>query len=83
MDIRARVKFVGPPREALGTGESEMALPPSTTVTELVDRLQEAYPALRPYTRSFSMTVNPANVDMQTELHDGDEVACVPRVCGG
>jgi molybdopterin converting factor small subunit len=52
-------------------------------VAELVDRLQEAYPALRPYTRSFSMTVNRANVDMQTELHDGDEVACVPRVRGG
>jgi hypothetical protein len=39
--------------------------------------------ALRAYTRSFSMTVNRANVDMQTELHDGDEVACVPRVRGG
>jgi molybdopterin converting factor small subunit len=39
--------------------------------------------ALRPYTRSFSMTVNRANVDMQTELHDGDEVACVPQVRGG
>jgi hypothetical protein len=39
--------------------------------------------ALRPYTRSFSMTVNHANVDMQTELHDGDEVACVPQVRGG
>lgn len=29
------------------------------------------------------MTANRANVDMQTELHDGDEVAYVPRVCGG
>jgi molybdopterin converting factor small subunit len=83
MGIRVRVKFFGPPREAMGVRQVEMMLSSGTAVARLVDRLQEAYPALRPHIRFCSMTVNRANVDMQTELHDGDEVACVPRVCGG
>jgi MoaD family protein len=81
--IRVRVKFFAAPREAVGAGEIERELPAGSTVGELIDRLTEEYPVLRAYTRFISVAVNRAYVGMQTELHDGDEVACLPPVGGG
>jgi molybdopterin converting factor small subunit len=45
--------------------------------------LKQEHPILRAYTRFLSVAVNRAYVGMQTELHDGDEVACLPPVGGG
>jgi molybdopterin converting factor subunit 1 len=81
--IRVRVKFFAAPREAIGMGEIAREVPAGTTVEELVDLLTEEYPVLRAYTRFISVAVNRAYVGMQTELHDGDEVACLPPVGGG
>ena len=81
--IVVRIKFFAAPREAVGTGEMERELPVGTTVEELIRMLTEEYPALRTYTRFISVAVNRAYVGMQTELHDGDEVACLPPVGGG
>jgi len=81
--IRVRVKFFAAPREAVGMGEIERELPPGTTVGQLIALLTEEYPVLRVYTRFISVAVNRAYVGVQTELHDGDEVACLPPVGGG
>ena len=81
--ITVKVRFFAAPREALGVKEIEMEAPPGTTVGELIGLLTEEYPALRPYTRFVSVAVNRAYVGMQTQLHDGDEVACLPPVGGG
>jgi len=82
-EIRVRVRFFAAPREALGVGEIEREIPAGTTVGELVELLTEEYPVLRAYTRFISVAVNRAYVGMQTELQDGDEVACLPPVGGG
>ena len=82
-EIRVRVRFFAAPREVLGTGEIEMEVPAGMMVGGLMDLLTEEYPALRPYTRFVSVAVNRAYVGMQTELRDGDEVACLPPVGGG
>lgn len=82
-EIRIKVRFFAAPREALGTGEIEMEVPSGITVGELIGLLTEKYPVLRPYTRFVSVAVNRAYVGMQTELHNGDEVACLPPVGGG
>ena len=81
--IRVRVRFFAAPREAIGTGEIEREIPAGTTVEELIALLTEEYPVLRAYTRFISVAVNRAYVGMQTELHAGDEVACLPPVGGG
>ena len=81
--ITVHVRFFAAPREALGKQEIEMAVPAGTTVNQLIDRLKQAYPVLRAYTRFLSVAVNRAYVGMSTELHDGDEVACLPPVGGG
>ncbi|HET89445.1 MAG TPA: MoaD/ThiS family protein [Chloroflexi bacterium] len=82
-EISVRVKFFAAPREAVGAGQLERTVPAGTTVEELIRCLTEEYPILRAYTRFLSVAVNRAYVGMQTELHDGDEVACLPPVGGG
>ncbi len=81
--IRVKVRFFAAPREALGVEEIEREVPAGTTVGELIHLLEKEYPILRAYTRFVSVAVNRAYVGMQTELHDGDEVACLPPVGGG
>lgn len=81
--IKVKVKFFAAPREALGSDEMELELPAGSTVDDLIDTLQERYPVLEAYTRFLSVAVNRAYVGMRTELHDGDEIACLPPVGGG
>jgi molybdopterin converting factor subunit 1 len=81
--IQVKVKFFAAPREALGTDEIALDIPAGSTVKHLIDVLTERYPVLESYTRFVSVAVNRAYVGMQTELHEGDEVACLPPVGGG
>ena len=81
--ISVRIKFFAAPREALGAGEIELEISAGSTVSDLLGLLTEKYPPLRAYTCFVSVAVNRAYVSMQTELHDGDEVACLPPVGGG
>jgi molybdopterin converting factor subunit 1 len=81
--IRVRVRFFAAPREVLGIEKVELEIPAGSKVGELIGQLAEEYPALRPHTRFISVAVNRAYVGMQTELQDGDEVACLPPVGGG
>jgi molybdopterin converting factor subunit 1 len=81
--IKVRVKFFAAPREVIGTSEVELEIPAGSTAGELIELLTEQYPALRSFTRFINVAVNRAYVGMQTELHDGDEVACLPPVGGG
>lgn len=81
--IHVRVKFFAAPREALDTDEMDVDIPAGSTVKDLIDLLTEKYPVLESYTRFLSVAVNRAYVGRQTELHDGDVVACLPPVGGG
>jgi len=81
--IRVRVKFFAGPREALGTDEIDVTVPRGTRVSDLMERLVEEYPVLESHARFLNVAVNRAYVTMQKELHDGDEVACLPPVGGG
>jgi MoaD family protein len=81
--IRVTVKFFAAPREALGTDELRLEMPVGSTVKDLIDTLRDMYPVLDPYTRFLSVAVNRAYVGRQTELNDGDVVACLPPVGGG
>lgn len=83
MEIKVKVRFFAAPREALGFGEMEVALPADATVADLLERLKARYPVLGNYTRFLHVAVNRAYVGMQTRLRDGDEVAYLPPVGGG
>ncbi len=81
--ICVRVRFFAAPKDALGQDRVELEVCPGTTVRELLDLLVARYPVLSSYVRFVSVAVNRAYVGLSTELHDGDEVACLPPVGGG
>ncbi|MDY7040930.1 MAG: MoaD/ThiS family protein [Chloroflexota bacterium] len=77
------MKFFAAPREAIGAAEVEQELPSGATVRELMALLTKRYPVLSAYSGFINIVVNHASAGPQTELHDGDEVACLPPVGGG
>ena len=81
--MQVQVRFLAVPPGALERTRMEVEVPSGTTVGELIDMLADKYPVLRSYARFVSAAVNRTIVGMQTELHDGDEVACLPPVGGG
>jgi molybdopterin converting factor small subunit len=80
-EIEVQVLLFASARECAGRAHLPQALPAGTTVRDLVARLYETYPGLRDLRLSFA--VNAAYAGLETELHDGDEVACIPPVGGG
>ncbi len=81
--VRITVKLFAAPREALGAGEIEVAVPPGATVEELMEHVVQEYPTLDTYVRSLNIAVNRTYAERTTVLQDGDEVACLPPVGGG
>ncbi len=81
--MKVKVKFFGAPREGLGRREIEQELAPGSTVRELMNLLIDEYPVLLSYSRLLNIAVNRKYAALETELHEGDEVACLPPVGGG
>ncbi len=81
--MKVKVKLFAAPREALQCGEIEQELPSGTSVGQLLEHLTQQYPALRSYAAGLKMAVNCRYAQCADELHDGDEVACLPPVGGG
>jgi molybdopterin converting factor small subunit len=79
--MRVTVKFFAGPRERLGVSELVHDLPAGGTVRKLVNDLVQVYPDLVSFRLLYA--VNSAYVPLDTELYDGDEVACIPPVGGG
>ena len=52
-------------------------------VRDRADALGERVPALRDYLGRVAWAVNRAYVPVETQLHDGDELAVIPPVSGG
>ena len=80
-EIEVQVLLFASARECTGTAHLTQALPAGATVGDLMAQLYEAYPGLRELRLRFA--VNAAYSDLNTDLHDGDEVACIPPVGGG
>jgi molybdopterin converting factor subunit 1 len=81
--MKVQVKLFAALREATGTAQMELDLPPQAKVQDLVDALVRQYPALRSRLVFVHAAVNRKYVSMQAELRDGDEVALLPPVGGG
>ena len=69
--------------DILGTGETELELPPSTTLAELKTLLESRHPPLASLWGRLAIAVNGDLRPDQTALADGDEVALLPPVSGG
>jgi molybdopterin converting factor subunit 1 len=81
--MRVKVRLFAAPREALQRAEIELEVPAGTTAAGLLERLACDFPALRSHISRMKLAVNRRYAQADTELHDNDEVACLPPVGGG
>lgn len=79
--MRVTVRLFAGARELVGNGTLEQVLGAGATVQDLSDRLFERYPGLCDMRLRFA--VNTRYASMDTVLHEGDQIACIPPVGGG
>lgn len=78
-----RVLLFAALREAAGTREIVVELPPPATVSLLRARLAAAHPRLAPLLGSAAVAVNEEYVRDDRALTERDVVALIPPVSGG
>jgi molybdopterin synthase catalytic subunit len=81
MHVQAR--FFAAHRERIGTSNLAVELPDGATVGELVERIAQQFPELRPLLGASRFAVNREYAPSTSVLQNGDEVAFVPPVAGG
>ena len=79
--MRITIKYFAASREIVGQRELAIDVRAGATVADLRDVLFETYPRLIDLRLRFA--VNAVYAAQEVELHDGDEVACIPPVGGG
>lgn len=81
--MNVRVKLFAILREAAGTGEVDLNVPPGTRAGAVRQILTAAHPAIERYLPRAALAVNRSYATPETELQEGDEVALIPPVSGG
>jgi MoaE-MoaD fusion protein len=79
--MQVMLRFFAVSREMIGAERQMHTLPEGATLQDLQDRLFATYPSLEAQRVRFA--VNQTYASLSAELHDGDEVACIPPVSGG
>ncbi len=81
--MRVRVRLFARQREIAGAREVAVELPAQSTVEEAWAALVALHPGLGDGRRYVRFARNGQYTAAETELEDGDEVACIPPVSGG
>jgi MoaE-MoaD fusion protein len=81
--MRVTVRLFAGQRDIVGVAELHYELEPGATVGTLWESLVARYPRLNGFSRRVLYAVNTEWSDLDSELHDGDEVAFIPPVSGG
>lgn len=81
--MQIQVRFFATLRDRAGVEQTELMLDDTATVSTLLDRLADVYPALTPSLNSTLIAVNQEYAFPDEPLNEGDEVALFPPVSGG
>ena len=81
--MKVRVCFHSYFRDLTGASEVEQEVVEGETLGELVKRLHQKFPKLKPMERSTLMAVGVEYQTYDYPLHEGDEVSLFPPVQGG
>jgi molybdopterin synthase catalytic subunit/molybdopterin converting factor small subunit len=76
-------KLFGAAREAAGAKELSLELSDDATARDVWRLLLDEHPALAPLADRLAVSVNLEIRSLDTEIHDGDEIAFLPPVSGG
>ena len=77
------VKLFAILRERAERSELRLELPLAATVAAAREALGDRIPSIREYLPRVAWAVNRSYAPVETELHDGDELAAIPAVSGG
>ena len=77
------VKFFAAAKDAAGTDELTLDVPPEATIGQLREILISQYPDLDRVLKHASFALNTEYASLETSIPDGSEVACIPPVSGG
>jgi molybdopterin converting factor subunit 1 len=77
------VRYFAGHRDIAGRSEERLELRQGATVASLWELLVARYPRLAGYSGRLLYAVNQEFATLETELHEGDEVAFIPPVSGG
>ena len=77
------IRYFAGHRDIVGRAEERVELGDGATVGELWELLVGRYPRLGGYSGRLLYAVNQEFGTLETELHNGDEVALIPPVSGG
>jgi len=78
-----RVLFLGPLRDRLGCGATEIPFPPDGAQSLFWAELEKRYPALQSSAGILRLARGDDFLRASAALHPGDEVALIPPVSGG
>jgi molybdopterin converting factor subunit 1 len=81
--MRVRLLFFAILRDIAGTGERELQLASGATARDVWEMLRAEYPRLHEVKDPPMAARNESYIDVDAELHDGDELAFIPPVAGG
>ena len=81
--MRVRVQFYAQLREPAGTAELDVDLANGSTIRELLEKIYEIKPALRPHDKSILVGVGVEFVDRDYVIRPDDVIALMPPVQGG
>lgn len=81
--MEVRILFFAAYRELVGAREAVVVLPEGARAADLVEKVLEAHPRLRPHRDSMILAVNEEFAGPEAALKPGDEVAFLPPLSGG
>lgn len=81
--MQVTVRLFAVVREAAGISEISLQLPDGATVARAKAALAERHAGIRPHIERLAFAVNREYAQLDTPLHDGDELALIPPVSGG
>lgn len=81
--MKIKLKFFAQLREVIHCEEAEIEIKEGGSVGDLVLILGEHFPNIREHLKTVSFGVNNEYASKDTILHEGNEVALLPPICGG
>ena len=81
--MRVTVRLFARLRDIAGASELPREVSTGATIATVWRELAGEFPGLSQYERSMSSALNADYARMDSEVHDGDEIAFLPPVSGG
>lgn len=81
--MKIKVRLFARYRELVGNGETNLQLPPGTTVGAFKSQIDNHFPQLKNYSANLLVALNGEFADNSLILKEGDEIALLPPLSGG